>query len=268
MKRLSFFVALTIVYGCGCPCDAQTVEARKGKGPPALEWFNSTQGAAVDVLYYGDRLVGMWDHETRKYRAMFYDQWGPECEPPIPPRNPPAELIKRGENFGVDIDKLKAKSYSISGVPSTREQVIEAIDADIPDDAKKPRVTVMGAQKAREAMVLALREMFTRNKLDDKVLLGSGAADDVILKRRGFVCPCELITYVQDPSGKQLAAIKSATPAEVVPEVETTLRAHDESLFPGGGGGGGGGSSKWPLTDMQTLAAVIGLAAGLYYMKK
>lgn len=266
MRLRVLFFLLTLLYGC-CDCDTCKPKLDAGELPSVKRaWYKHHGEKYVDYLYAGPALVGRFNQETRAYQAWGVNGWEAPSVPPIPVLDPPAELIKAGPNFGVDLDKRNGQvPYSISGQAASREQVFAAMEADVPDDGTKARITIQGPQAGREPALRSIKEWVDKNGLAPRVLLWSGPEDDAILNRQGYKGKPGVVTvFVTDPTGKQLGRLENFTPTPGLAKVEAALSQWDGKLFPNSGGGGLG----LPVSDSTIAAGVLGVCCIVLALRK
>src|SRR5262249_31485838 len=156
--------------------------APDARGAP-LRWEGWPGDPAQVALMDGRRQLGVWVVAERAYYPRQGGGWGAACEPPIaPPRAPcgcdqtcpcvggecgcnrlsgrcgreghcgedagaAADWVTRG----VETDKVgRGPTYLRGGGAISRAQAFEAVQGKgIPDDARRLRVTVIGAEAAR-----------------------------------------------------------------------------------------------------------------------
>lgn len=118
------------------------------------------------------------------------------------PVNPPV-------NFGVDRSKLcPEERYTLGGREASRAAAMNAIEAagDIPNDSALPRLTVIGSDAARKAVLDDLKAHPSLAWLKDRVVAKGYPPDHWRVKDGGFVTPkgADAVVYVQKPDGTVL----------------------------------------------------------------
>lgn len=176
-------------------------------GPQAdYEWRRYPADPGRSYLFRKGVQVAGYDHDGDVYRA--YDAargtWGPPEEPPWKTE---AESRQAVPNFGVDTDKLNGgdERYRLNGTAVTREQAQQALAGGrIPDDAARPRLTVIGtqAQTSRVASDLASAPALAEWK--ERLVLQSYLPEHWAVARAGFVTTGRPTIYLQAPDGKVL----------------------------------------------------------------
>lgn len=258
---LVFFFATLLLTACGSSALAQGVVQVPAKG----SWWGSRDEPHKSLLYEDQRLIGEWDHNTRTYRRWTASGFTDVEKCPFPPPDPPAEVVKKGINQGLMLEKMVWQGYADSGVPVSREQAFSALEQDLPDDRNRPRITVQGSKDSKDAALRQLREWVSKKGLGDKVILWSGLPDDLILARRGFKPEGDPTVWVQDPDGRQLLKAPSFKGEATLAEIETTLARWDPRLFPGLRSGGLFGVPG--LTVELLLIVILFLFCGYLWLR-
>jgi hypothetical protein len=207
---------------------------------PAYEWrplpFAPWQG-----LFHHGVPVGGWNPDTRTYRP--YDAasgtWGPVTTPPWSASDPactccdgcpcggrcrcaedgpctpacacgPTKKVAAKEpeaNFGIIRDKLhpQTERYILNGQPVPRERAWQAItDAQVPDDAGRPRLTVIGADAERQAVLRDLDQAPALAEFKDRLLVQTYPPDHWAVSATGFVTTGHPTIYLQAADGTVL----------------------------------------------------------------
>jgi hypothetical protein len=125
--------------------------------------------------------------------------------PPVspPPAAAPESAKPRVENFGVDVSKLgKGPRYIHNGREVTRGQALEAIEGKLPDDAQLPRLTVIGPEAERKAVLADIASHAALAPYKGRfVVQGYDPSHWAV---QGFVTGGKPTIYVQRPDGKVL----------------------------------------------------------------
>lgn len=182
----------------GCPQLAGVAQAQ----PVVWEWRTREDTPGHAYLFRAGVQVGAWDGS--RYLPIIGGQWGAACDPPI---DPPAGAPPREgavNLFGVDASKLGGVRYEVNGRPVTRADVEGAIIGDqIPDDAKRTRLVVIGSKQARDRVAADLKG----DPLRDEVSIWSVPPDHWSLKSEGrtvWKVDGDPVIYAQDSTGKVL----------------------------------------------------------------
>lgn len=110
------------------------------------------------------------------------------------------------QNFGVDQTKLGGlEAYKINGKPVTKAQAEKAIQGgQVPDDAHKLRLTVIGQESERKQVLADLAASPALVPFKDKLLVQAYAPDHWAVAQAGFVTTGKPTVYLQAPDGKVL----------------------------------------------------------------
>lgn len=167
-------------------------------------------------LYLGQDQVGALDLATNSYRPLLdyqHSVWGPVCQPPVgvPQRTPaPGQLFEQDvQNFGVDRTKLCQDAdgcYRINGQKVSKEQLYQALQSGLSDDAGKLRLTVIGSP-AETATVLA--DLEADPEFKNNIHVWCAGPDDWSLKdavtgESMFQTSGKPTVYLQSPDGTVL----------------------------------------------------------------
>jgi hypothetical protein len=188
--------------GCG------PVGSRVLQSAPARQGWELHQ----DVWYFyraGKQIAG-YNPDTEVYRTYDAgkDQWGePRTAPWLP--GVAASGAVAYQNFGLDLGKLlhlgQPELYSINGKQVTARQAADAMTgADLADDSNKLRLTVIGTEADRKAVLDAFDQSPVLATFKDKILVHGYAADHWAVARSGFVTTGKPTVYMQAPDGKVL----------------------------------------------------------------
>ena len=110
------------------------------------------------------------------------------------------------QNYGVDTSKLGGKeAYKINGRPVTKAQAEQAIQGgQVPDDAHKLRLTVIGGETERKQVLADLTGSPVLATWKDKLLVQAYPPDHWAVAQSGFVTGGKPTVYLQSPDGKVL----------------------------------------------------------------
>jgi hypothetical protein len=185
--------------------------------PSAYEWVQLARIPDQIFLYRNGQQIGNYSR-AGFYMPIIDDEWGEICDPPVTPPNwfklkhaPKQGPIEQDiPNFGVVNSELQSNTngsrYEISGRQASREEVVQAIEKGLPDDAGKFRLTVIGADAERKRFEddwKAAGEV-ALTALKNRCLLWSVPADHWSVKEVGFKTDGHPTVYLQAPDGKVL----------------------------------------------------------------
>jgi hypothetical protein len=107
--------------------------------------------------------------------------------------------------FGVDVEKLAHSRHanSVNGRPVSREAAIKAIEEGVPDDAGRPRLTLIGAKEDCQRVLKDLAGDPALKPYADKYLVQDYRPDNWAVKC-GFKTDGSPVIYAQDAAGKVL----------------------------------------------------------------
>lgn len=191
------------VRGESCDCGCLSGEACRC----TLTWSTENQHEGHYALLRGGRQIGSYDPTGGVWRSYTNGEWGPKESSP-PDDAPPLPSESRppvSQNFGVDRSKLKGEeSYHLNGRKATRKQAIEAIEANVPDDVDKLRLTVIGGEADRKRVLADIDTHPALAEVKGRVLVQSYPADHWAVAKAGFVTTGAPTIYVQQPDGRVL----------------------------------------------------------------
>ncbi len=194
----------------------------------SYRWVPVPDDASVVALYLGSVQVGVWDHDLRHYRALHADRsWGPPESaapvlPPAPDRcdNPDCECLGRCrcepckcEKFrgvqqlptGVEWDKLgQGASYRINGRPASKLEVFDILEKSVPDDTRRPHLTVIGSDAERKKVTDDWSKDPALAEFRDKVRVQSIPPTHWWISAYGFKSDGHPTIYYQQPDGTVL----------------------------------------------------------------
>ena len=110
------------------------------------------------------------------------------------------------KNFGVNMEKIsKRETYSINGEEVSKKQVEAVLAGDqIPDDANKLRLTVIGPDKDRQRVLADIGKSKAFDPLREKLVIKEYPPDHWAVKGVGFKTTGTPTIYLQAPGGKVL----------------------------------------------------------------
>lgn len=137
------------------------------------------------------------------------------------------------QNFGVDESKLRRdppENYKLGGQGITRGEAMAAIGkGEVPDDSKLLRLTVIGSEPERKAVLADLEGHPALAPYKGKLSVQAYAPDNWAVHRVGFVTAGHPTIYVQAPGGKVLHRQDVYTGAEKLAEA---VRRADPNYSP------------------------------------
>jgi hypothetical protein len=189
------------------------------------EW--RPNGETEWALYSNGRHVGSWSDKHGVYRPFDGANFGDPDEPPI--RAP----VRSDNNFGVDQSKLADQErYEVNGHPASRTEAWKLIEGkQLPDDAMKLRLTVIGPKPARETVLSDVRSSPVLTPLRDAFLLSDYEPDHWAVKDLFFTGGTPTI-YVQASDGKVLHRQDDYRGPEKLAEAIRKARDYDAKKDP------------------------------------
>jgi hypothetical protein len=234
---------------------------------PAYRWVEFEDRDQV-ALYDGNRYVGNWSHKWGCFRPIVGNGWGDPCRPPIkPPASviPPAAVpiftpgsrdakldqaeeqlpapflcsaVVDGDELptGVDRDKLgKGPEFSLCDDKScrsiSRERAMQAIEAGLPDDSHKLRLSIIGTIEDRQRVESALADPANAD-IRDKVNVWSVDPSHWSVKDAGFFTGGSPSIYLQAPSGKVIGRSDAFEGKSTVDAIRKRVAAYDPKKDP------------------------------------
>jgi hypothetical protein len=170
--------------------------------PPGYEWRTFPDDITQVALFQDGRQIGAY-HLVEDYYRPFDPgtrQWGERSVPPVvPPRR----------NFGLAPHKIRAGDhYALNGKEVDRQQVCQVLQGDkdrqIPDDASKVRVTVIGTAAERESVLHDFAGHPALALWKDRLLVAGYEPGYWAVQRQGFAGLGHPTIYVQAPDGTVL----------------------------------------------------------------
>lgn len=134
------------------------------------------------------------------------------------------------EKGGVEWDKVQdERSRIMMGKREiSRAEAMRLVEGDVPDDAAKLRLTIIGPEADRKRVLAAL-EQSPLAELKGRFVVQAYDPGDWAIKNYGFVTTGTPTIYVQMPSGKVLHRQDTYTTAE---DLATALRKADPTYQP------------------------------------
>lgn len=135
--------------------------------PQALQWFKYDNRPGAVYLYRGNTMVGVYTYGDGFYREPYYGAWSAPKKAPLAPPLIGAVEDQAGDPFGVDLKQIGNRQvFSHNGIEVDRDDVEEAIGANLRDDSHGGHVTYIDRDAGRRARV---SETFQRLRSQGKV---------------------------------------------------------------------------------------------------
>jgi hypothetical protein len=177
---------------------------------PGWEWRTRPDDPARRYLFRDGVQVGGYDTEHDYFRR--YDAatrtWGPtgpvpaEAPGPVPGREP---RRPREENYGVELGRLsREETFVKDGRRVSRQEAVVALEAEVKDDSRLLRVTVIGADGERERVLQDLAASPLLAGFRDHYLLQDYPPEHWAVAGAGFRRDGHPTIYVQAPDGTVL----------------------------------------------------------------
>ena len=230
MVRL--ILSLLLVSFASLPLLAQWAPRAPGS-VDLLEWREIPGDEGRIYLFRNGCQIGGWDYHAQHWRDYdaARDVWSPPAA--TPPVAPPA----RGTpNFGVDPDKLgNGARFELNGQRVSKQQVFDALQDKIPEDAKKLRVTVIGSAVERQRVIDAYASL--EASLRERLTLWSVPPDHWSLTDTTNGTPIfrtdgKPTLYVQAPDGKVLHRQDDFAGAQDLEAIRKAVKNYDASRDP------------------------------------
>ncbi len=127
---------------------------------------------------------------------------------PQPDLGEGARVEKDGTlNFGLDREHFagpRPERYSINGREASKEDVLRLLQAQVPDDTRRPFLTVIGPAEARKQVLNDLENHPSLAPWKDRVRIQAYNPDDWAVSRAGFVTSGSPTVYLQAADGTVL----------------------------------------------------------------
>lgn len=192
MRKLfvwALLVALTLTGPAWCHAPA---------AGPTYTWWPTNDGHWG--LFQGAQQVGWLNAEDgRYYPLLATGTWGGTGEPPVDRPGPEGTVTPTGV-IRKRIDKGRTL---INGKAVSTAEALRVLGAELPDDAGKLRLTVIGADEVRKAVLNDLQASPALAPYKAQIVVQDYAPGAWPLAA-GFESTGSPSIYVQDPSGKVL----------------------------------------------------------------
>jgi hypothetical protein len=237
--------------------------------PPAIEskplekildeWCDVPDSPNEAALYRNNVQIGCWNYAANCWRD--YDArreiWGPKVA--TPPAEPPSRAqpvakvtrlmptaeeaqpestdvgsdLTHPNNHGVDWSKIKDHEATYSGRKIGCERAHELVGKQVPDDAKRFRLTIIGnpAEQKEALTQFASLEPEIRDRMNtwavaaDHWSLKDGLSGQAVFKTQGTP-----VIYLQDPSGKVLH--RQDDGKDMPTAIRKAVKAYDQTKDP------------------------------------
>lgn len=178
---------------CDCGC--------KEDDPCRCATWKQLDDSPEYALLRGGKQIGSCNVATGVYRPYTDGVWGEKTTPPIPF---PREVVT-SDVFGVDSDKLGGRDRcTINGKPCSKREALQAIEAGIPDESGKIRLTVIGPDAARKQVVADIANHPSLAGEKGKCLVQSYEPTHWAVARAGFKTDGSPTIYLQKADGTVL----------------------------------------------------------------
>lgn len=119
---------------------------------------------------------------------------------------PPSEPLPTWATHGVAADKIGGgEQYHLNGKAVSRQQALDALTSgNLTDDSAKLRLTVIGTEPDRKAVVGDLRAAPALAEFRERLLVQDYPPEHWAVRDAGFVTTGKPTIYLQAPSGKVL----------------------------------------------------------------
>jgi hypothetical protein len=199
--------------------------------------WRHAESAGCFGLFLDGKQIGWYSSRSGIYRPCEGENFGEATAPPIDP--PPCDCCpachcKNGchctpdskcdpdcscgnkkpietvsQNFGLDLNELGKgsgkESYKINGQEVSKAQAVQAIEgSELPDDSNKMRLTVIGSDSDRQAVVNDLKSSPILASIRDTCLIQDYTPDAPMLAGCDFVMTGKPTIYLQKPDGTVL----------------------------------------------------------------
>jgi hypothetical protein len=168
--------------------------------PRGVVWRSRTEEPGRVYLFVDGRQFGGYDAERDQWRD--YDPisgvWS-EPRPLFPKQNSSSSPV---EDFGVMRDRLAGNDerHSLNGDAVSAREALAAIDR-LEDDSEKLRLTIIGSQAERQAVLKDFESNADLVALRDRLLIQSYPADHWAVANVGFVRSGHPTIYLQSRDG-------------------------------------------------------------------
>jgi hypothetical protein len=165
------------------------------------EWRPFADEPAQVALWLDGVQVGAYHLVEDYFRPLdpWTRQWGPRCQPPVPP---PAR------NFGLVPARIQAgEHFYLNGREVSRadaHRVLGGNDPRIPDDSGRWHLTVIGAPADREPLLHDLKTHPALRPWQDHLVVQGYDPEHWAVTRQGFRAGGRPTVYVQAPDGAVL----------------------------------------------------------------
>ncbi len=169
-------------------------------------------------------------------QPMYLAQEADQSEPIEQPKQPTDKAVDVSvENHGVEFSKIKDGCCLLNGRPVTMEQAIGVVSGQIPDDSKKFRLTVIGADGQRKPVVDAFSQV--EREVKERIVIWDVPPDHWSLKDNAtgktvFKVDGAPTVYLQAPDGKVLHRQDDWSGVDDFQAIRKAMKAYDSSKDP------------------------------------
>ncbi|HLW66153.1 MAG TPA: hypothetical protein VKS79_12650 [Gemmataceae bacterium] len=186
--------------GGSCPLPARTVT------PVRIEWRSRDDEPQQTYLFLDGRQAGGYDVERDEWRSFDADKNDWSEPQALFPRRCVGAAGEVVANFGIMQTKLNgsASHHSINGRSVTEEDALAALQGKLTDDSQKLRLTIIGPDDKRRAVLADWNANPSLRALKDKVLVQGYDPGHWAVANSGFRTSGQPTIYLQAPDGKVL----------------------------------------------------------------
>ena len=194
-----------VLAAAQCPGGSCPLPARNN-APIRLEWRFRDDEPQRAYLFLDGRQAGGCDVERDQWRRFDSDNniWSePQA---FSPRRHVGAAADAVPNFGIMQAKLNGSTshHSINGRSVSEEDAFAALQGKLTDDSQKLRLTIIGPEDKRRAVLADLAINAGLALLKDKVLVQSYDPSHWAVANAGFHTTGQPTIYLQAPDGKVL----------------------------------------------------------------
>jgi hypothetical protein len=194
-------------------CSGAACSARRA---PGYTWHRFASDPGRSYLYGDGVMLAAYDHARNIYCTYdaASDTWSDPTRPPWdegkpePIAAPDEKKTEALPNYGVDLERLsgaREERYRLNGLPVSRDRARHAlIGGNVPDDAGRLRLTVIGDTSSAAAVTRDLASAPTLAPWKDRLVVQSYPPSHWAVTKAGFHTTGKPTVYVQAPSGKVL----------------------------------------------------------------
>lgn len=229
-----------------------------------LYWYFDERQGYLELKRDGATIGRYWrvGNDAGRYRPATATGYGEVCEPPL--SVPDSYRVDPVPNFGVEKSKIhEAPVNAINGKPCSRKEALDAIQSgQLPDDRNKLRLTVIGQEAERKAVLNDLSSSPLLAAYREALVVQEYGPDEWPVKC-GFKTDGHPSIYLQTPDGKVLH--RQSDYADGPQGLATALRKTDPTYDPAKDPD----ARKSPLSNLKIEPWMIAAGlVGFYLMTK